>query len=337
MHSSIDWASTRISTELSFTKPGRHVGDLRLKHSDNRQPLGYVPIPIGVLTGADGPTVLLTAGVHGDEFEGPIALLKLVRSLDVDALRGRIIVLPALNAPAIRSASRVSPLDGGNLNRAFPGNADGGPTAMLAHLIEEVLLPVCDAAIDLHSGGKAAWFTPCSMAGRLADGSLSQANLALAEAFGAPLVWAMGALNENRSVNAAASRKGITMIAAELGGGGAVSLGPLAVAERGVLNCLRHLGLLEPEAEAFATRRIEVNHAEQSVHAPVSGLFEPRFVPGEEVRAGQSVGAIYSIEEPERPAVEIDFGCSGVALCRTHRGLVERGELLVTVGIDANV
>ena len=53
-----------------------------------------MPIPAGVLTGADGPTVLLTAGVHGDEFEGPVALLKLMRSLDVDALRGRIIVLP---------------------------------------------------------------------------------------------------------------------------------------------------------------------------------------------------------------------------------------------------
>ena len=127
------------------------------------------------------------------------------------------------------------------------------------------------------------------------------------------------------------------MIAAELGGGGAVSPGPLAIAERGVLNCLRHLGLLEPEAAAFACRKIEVSNANQSVHAPVSGLFEPRFEPGEEVRAGQSVGAIYSIEEPERPAAEIVFECSGVALCRTHRGLVERGELLVTVGIDQDV
>ena len=63
---------------------------------------------------------------------------------------------------------------------------------MLAHLVEEVLLPICDAAIDLHSGGKAAWFTPCSMAGRLADGSHSQCEPGLAEAFGAPLVLGDG-------------------------------------------------------------------------------------------------------------------------------------------------
>ncbi len=65
-----------------------------------------------------------------------------------------------------------------------------------------------------------------------------------AEAFGAPLIWVLGALNENRSLNSAAGRRGVPMIAAELGGGGTVSPGPLAVAERGVENVLRHLGVL---------------------------------------------------------------------------------------------
>ena len=173
-----DWSYTRITTTVDMETPGKRIGNLRLKYSDNRYPLGYIPVPIGVVVGSKGPTVLLIAGVHGDEFEGPVALLDLLHRVEPGDVHGRIIVLPALNAPALRASSRVSPLDGANLNRAFPGDKDGGPTAMLAHFVEQILLPGCDAVLDLHSGGKAAYFTPCTLAGRHADGELSAPNIA---------------------------------------------------------------------------------------------------------------------------------------------------------------
>ncbi|MCB2122749.1 MAG: succinylglutamate desuccinylase/aspartoacylase family protein, partial [Rhodobacteraceae bacterium] len=69
-----------------------------------------------------------------------------------------------------------------NLNRAFPGDPDGGPTAQIAHLVEAVLLPGCDAAVDLHSGGKASWFHPCALPARAPDGAIDSANMALARA-----------------------------------------------------------------------------------------------------------------------------------------------------------
>ena len=332
---SIAWDRTRISSGLDFGRKGKQIGDLRLKHSDNRHALGYVPVPAGVVVGGPGPTVLLTAGVHGDEFEGPVALMKLLHRLEPDEVRGRLIVLPALNAPAVRDASRVSPLDGANLNRAFPGDPDGGPTAMLAHLVESVLLPECDGAIDLHSGGKAAWFTPCALASRAEDGSISAPNMALAEAFGAPLVWVLGALNENRSLNSAPTRAGVPMAAAELGGGGAVSPAPLAVAERGVENALRHLGLLAGAPEpGEAPRRVELRRPEQVLHAPHEGLFEPAFAPGEDVADGAPAGTLYSLTEPERPPTPLAFATGGLVLARCHRGLVERGEMLAMVVVD---
>ena len=107
------------------------------------------------------------------------------------------------------------------MNRAFPGDANGGPTQMLAHFIETCLLPECDAAIDLHSGGKAAVFAPCVLT-QADDGNshIGKRNMALADAFGAPFIWLSGRHNDNRSVNAAAARQGVSMIAAELGGGG---------------------------------------------------------------------------------------------------------------------
>ena len=309
------------------------MGDLRLKHSDNRQPLGYVPIPVCVINGGHGPTVLLTGGVHGDEFEGPAALLELSRALTSQEVHGRIIILPALNAPALRAGSRVSPLDGGNLNRSFPGDPDGGPTAMIAHLVEEVLLPECDGALDLHSGGNAACFAPCTLAGRDRHGAVSRTNLALADAFGAPLVWVMGPLNDNRSLNAAATRKGIDMIAAELGGGGRVSPAALAIAHKGVRGFLKQMQVLEGPLEHTSNRRVEFRSADQYLHAPRAGLFVPEFEAGDSVKAGQSAGAIYSVTEVERAPARLVFPVSGVILSQSHRGLVERGELLAAVAV----
>ena len=79
-------------------------------------------IPIAVIRGAPGPTALLTGGNHGDEYEGPIALFDLARTLDPADLTGTVIIVPALNLPAFRAATRTSPIDRGNLNRSFPGS-----------------------------------------------------------------------------------------------------------------------------------------------------------------------------------------------------------------------
>ncbi len=334
----VDWQATRIQCSIDLAAPGRRVGDLRLKHSDNAQPLGHWPIPVAVLAGGEGPTLLLVAGVHGDEFEGPIALMKLIHGLDPARLNGRLIVLPALNAPALRASARVSPLDHANLNRAFPGDRNGGPTAMIAHLVEEVLLPRCDAAIDIHSGGKASIFTPAALATRTADAALFRRNLALAQAFGAPLIWVLGALNDERSLNAAAARKRVAMIAAELGGGGAATPGSVSAADAGIDRCLAHLGIIaEARPAAPGSRAVEITSPAQTLHAPRDGLFEPHFEPGDEVAAGEPAATLHAIGEPERPPLSLAFPVSGVALARGNRGLVGRGEMLALIARDAEV
>jgi predicted deacylase len=117
-----DFSATGLRTMVPFDVDGRHFGDLRLVHSDNRYAAGYIPIPLAVLRNGAGPTLLLTGGTHGDEYEGPAAILRLAHDLDLAGLRGRIIALPALNAPAFYAATRVSPIDRRNLNRACPGS-----------------------------------------------------------------------------------------------------------------------------------------------------------------------------------------------------------------------
>ena len=109
-----------ISYQIDINASGKQVSSLWLDHSDDANAYSAIPIPIAVIANGEGPTVLFTAGNHGNEYEGQVALREFVRQIDPADVRGRIIVLPSLNMPAVRADARVSPLDGANLNRVFP-------------------------------------------------------------------------------------------------------------------------------------------------------------------------------------------------------------------------
>ncbi|WP_336509509.1 succinylglutamate desuccinylase/aspartoacylase family protein [Ruegeria lacuscaerulensis] len=321
---------------IDLDLPGRQAGDVMLKWSDNDVPLGYYPIPIVSLRGSDGPTVLILGGTHGDEFEGPAAILRLSERLDPTQVQGQLILMPALNAAALAASSRVTPLDGQNLNRAFPGDPDGGPTAMLAHFVESVLMPRVDAVIDLHSGGKASVFAPCALASRCANAFLTRANLNLAQAFGLPLIWILGEHNDNRSVNAAAVRAGVPMIAAELGGGGNVTPEIVDAAEAGLLHCLTHLGVLDGAPPDTATRQVEITSPLASLYAPAAGLFDRKVSAGQDVRTGDLAGYLRFPDDPARPALNLTFPTGGLVLAHGNRGMVCRGDLLTLVAHDVS-
>ncbi len=325
---------SRLQLAVDLDRPGRQVGDLMLRHSDNSIPLGYHPIPVISLKGSGGPRVLIVGGTHGDEFEGPSAIMRLAGRLDPAKLRGQVILIPALNAPAVAAASRVSPLDGANMNRAFPGDPDGGPTAMIADYVEQTLLPTCDAAIDLHSGGKASFFAPCTLATQTADPDLYAANLALARAFGLPLIWELGRFNDDRSFNSAAERCGVPMIATELGGGGGVDPAITDSAEAGLLRCLGHLGLYSEAPPQTGARRVEIVSALHTVHAPADGLFDRAVSAGQDVAAGAVAGRFHFIAEPERASIQLLCPAPGLVLAHTCRGRVCRGEMLALVAQD---
>lgn len=325
-------SNSRLHLTTDLDLPGRNTGDLMLKWSDNAVPLGYYPVPVISIRGQPGPVVLMLGGTHGDEFEGPAAILRLAAQLDPLKLTGQVILIPALNAPAVHASSRVSPLDGQNLNRAFPGNADGGPTAMLAHFIETEMIPRADAVIDLHSGGKASVFEPCALAARTDDAQLTAANMELARAFGLPLIWVLGANNDNRSVNSAAARAKIPMIAAELSGGGGVDPDVTDLAEAGLMRCLRHLGVLPSRSsESVPTHCVEIADPTHSLYAPADGLFDRRCSAGQYVEAGASAGTLFFPAEPDRTPLDLRFPASGLVLAHGNRGVVRRGDLLTLV------
>ena len=138
-------AESRVWTAIDFNANGVQLGSFNVPHSSNTSAYGVIPVPMICIRGGDGPTALLTAGTHGDEYEGQIALLELAQELrqasEEGRVEGRILLLPALNRPAVLAGRRNSPLDGSNLNRVFPGRAEGTPTEMIAHHVTLSALP----------------------------------------------------------------------------------------------------------------------------------------------------------------------------------------------------
>lgn len=324
-----------VTPTIDLTAPGKQVGDLRVKWSDNSVPLGYHPVPLVSLKGGAGPVVLMCAGTHGDEFEGPAALMRLVDDLKVEDIAGQIIIIPGLNAPALRASSRVSPLDGVNLNRAFPGDPAGGITEQIAYYIETELLPMAEAAVDLHSGGKASVFAACTLATRTKDAALCARNLDLAKAFGLPLVWVLGGFNDPRSLNSAAERAGVPMIATELGGGGGLDPEITNAAEAGLRAMLQHLGVLSGDITGAASpKMVEIKSADHSLYAPGEGVFDRMVRAGQKVETGQIAGCLHYVSEPRRSSETIRFQHDGIVLAHTNRGYVARGDMLMLVVQD---
>jgi predicted deacylase len=332
-------AASRLTCEIDLEAPGRRHGFLRLPHSTHESAYGWLPIPIAVIAHGTGPTVLLSAGNHGDEYEGQIALGRLIREVQPEQLRGRLIILPAANFPAARAGRRTSPIDQGNLNRSFPGDADGTVTQQIAHYIDSVLLPLADAVIDLHSGGSSLMYVPSALARRGKDEAVFARSLAMLKAFGAPVSYIVrpGGLWSGTLSDACAQR-GIPQIGTELGGGGHATPAAIRVAERGIAGVLRHLGVADlPWGEGEATRILEVGGSDCFVHAPDPGVFEPLVEPGAEVAAGQPAGLIHQTETPWRAPVPVAFARAGFVLVQRWPGMTARGDCLFHLGTESHL
>ncbi len=158
-----------LTSTVDFEKEGVQHGYLKAPYSGDDSAWGAVMTPITVIKNGEGPTALLTGGNHGDEYEGPIALWSLTRDLHPESINGRVIIIPAMNYPAFKAGKRTSSIDGGNMNRAFPGKPDGTITEITADYFNRVLLPLSDYVLDIHSGGKTLDFVPFAAAHILED------------------------------------------------------------------------------------------------------------------------------------------------------------------------
>ncbi|MSP50712.1 MAG: deacylase [Alphaproteobacteria bacterium] len=337
----MNYAKSRIWTELDFEKDGKQVGYLHLPHSVDRSGAGTIAIPCAVFRNGAGPSSLLMAGNHGDEYEGQVALTRLIRDLEADDIKGRIIVVPAINLPAAMAGTRISPIDDRNLNRCFPGNPNGTPTEQIAYYVEAVLAPMCESWLDLHSGGASMAFMPYAQIILSRDEALNKRALAALEAFGAPLSLIQGFSDEPNMSNSAAVRNNVIHFGTEAGGSGTVNPDGVKLAYDGTLRSLVHLGHLSPRNRRIPippapkkVRWIEIASRDYYVYAPQAGLFEPMVKLGDTVKKGQLYGHVHFVDDPMRLPAEVKFKASGLVVCMRHPGRCERGDCLGHLATD---
>jgi uncharacterized protein len=320
-----------IRSEIDFDTNGRHTGYLRLPHSVHRSAYGWIPVPVASIRNGSGPTVLLMGGNHGDEYEGQILVSQLLREIEPQWVQGQLIFLPMANFPAADAGLRTSPLDGGNLNRSFPGDPQGEPTAVIADYIEHTLLARSQYLLDFHSGGSSLIYHGANMLAIEPRNAEENTRLrGLLAAFGMPRAF----LHPENPVHSAsaARRQGAVSIVTELGGAGIVQPHLLRQAREGVLHLLSKIGVLDgplvPAAPPADTRFYRVAGASHYVYAYERGVYEPLVQLGQHVNAGEPAARIHFPDTPLREPVTVNFQAEGEVVCQRAMAAVQRGDCL---------
>ncbi|WP_026871123.1 succinylglutamate desuccinylase/aspartoacylase domain-containing protein [Inquilinus limosus] len=327
---------TGLFHTIDFDADGKVLDHLGLPFSVDRSPYFHVKVPVARIKSGDGPRVLLMAGNHGDEYEGEFALARLIRRLDPARMRGAVTILPMANAPAVRASKRCSPLDGGNLNRAFPGDPDGTPTQRIAHFLEHELFSRHDVVFDLHSGGTSMAHLPCALIERHADPERQERAVALMRALGLP--WGFIADNGPAAPTSmgAAARAGAIGLSGEFGGGGTVTPATMRGASAAIDALLLALGvidapLLGPAPEPGPMRLLSLSRHSQAIYATAPGWFEPAVGPGAEVAAGDLAGWVHDLDRLDVAEQPLRFAEAGVVISHRLHSRCEPGDCLIQV------
>lgn len=310
---------------------GRHAGFVKIPYSSDRSAYGFVPVPLAIVGGGTGPTLLLLSGIFGDEIDTQIAVARLLRSLDPDTMNGRVIAMTMANLPAAAAGTRHSPIDGRNLNKSFPGDVFGTPTSMIADYIERHLMSLSDLVLDLHSDGQSLRYLPSATLVDHPDPEIQGRRLAMARAFGADNLLRFRSF-EDRSTSGAARRAGATRIGTEIGGPT-----PIETIMAGIMRLLNWAGMIAGPAPAAGEARLLLNQREDDfVYALANGIFEPAAQLGDVVAAGDLAGHIHDLTRPFATPVAVIFAAPGIVVCTRGRGHAARGDCLMHLAIEAD-
>lgn len=279
----------------------------------------HLNIPVHVVNGRrDGPTLFLTAAIHGDELNG-VEIIKRVLKRDIlKGLRGRILAMPIVNVFGFIDQSRYLP-DRRDLNRSFPGRGSGSLAARLAHMVTTEIVAKADYGIDLHTGAVRRTNLP-QVRADLSDPTVRR----MAEAFGAPVV--IDAHPRDGSLRQHAGEVGVPTVLYEAGEALSFDELSIRIGVQGIIRVLRELAMLPPlERSRRAPKSIYTN-ATTWVRAPMSGLIMSRCRLGQQVRSHQ---VLARIGDPFGE-VEVDVTASqgGIVIGRSTSPLAHEGDAL---------
>ena len=323
-----------IDLEAAGKQYGRVVFALDAPWNGRRE----IALPACVIAHGSGPTVTLWGANHGNEYEGPIVLGQLIRELDPAAVQGRLIILPAINPPALEVQARNSPVDGKNLNRIWPGDKAGTLSERVVAWLDDAVLSRAEVLMDLHSGGDLLNLIPMSMCHYTEQAEFRARIRAAQRAFNAPLSVELRLASNRATASGRAHDRGLLVVGSESGGGRAVNPQSLANGYFGLRNTLAHLEVLpEPPApgrDRPTTRFTRKWGHEAEVTSDGPGVFVPFHELGAWVEEGQPAGQLFCLMDPRLPPRCLRFPASGLVAGRRERSGVEEGDVLFWVVQD---
>ena len=328
-----------LTLDIDLNKSGKQCGYVHLPHSVQRSAYGWLPMPIVSIKNGDGPKVVISAGTHGDEYEGQLLVSKLIRTVKPEMINGQIILIPMTNFPAAQAGLRTSPIDGGNLNRMYPGKPDGSLTQVIAYFMENVILSGADYYLDLHSGGSSLMYLPSMLLSNCTNPENLKKGLELANAMALPYALCSDD-NSPYFSDMAAFRQGAFPITTELGGAGMVTPYILKMAEDAIQRFLTHISFYKEtwclSAEPSKPHIMWVNQATHYVYASEAGLFEPLVELGDQVEAGQKAAHIHFVDTPDRSPITLTFKGNGLVVCKRVPAQSRRGDCLFHLASESN-
>jgi predicted deacylase len=336
------------------------------------------PRPVISVTGAKpGPVLFVNAGVHGGEYPAIEAVIRLGKTLDPNKISGTVILMPVLNLPAFRTRTPfVCPIDNVNPNRVFPGNPSGSYSEQMTHALINEFIIHADAYVDLHGGDIPEALVPfviCRSEDGLADSKardVAARSRRMALAFGLSYVLTVSKpVQPSRGLSsyAAAAEKGIPAVLAEAGGVGQMQENAVALLVNGVVNVMRHLGMMEgaaesapaksqipssksqtnPQFEIQKTARSAVATAKESAVGAVAsailtkfewlytknaGVWYPKVAAGDVIKEGEQIGTVVDLFGDTLE--KIVSPVNGVVLFLTINPSVGENGLLMGIGVE---
>lgn len=288
----------------------------------------YERIRFTVIRGTSpGPTLCVTAGVHGTEYAGIEAATRLSNQVTPEGLNGALVVVPVVNMPAFKERNYTCPIDGLNLQGSFPGKLDGSIGEVIVFKIFNELISKADYYLDLH--GADSHESEICHSGFYMTGihDIDHKSNGIARAFGFKYILSYQTGCEGSSWRVAAEN-GIPSALCECGQGDRLLLEEASRVTEGVLNVMRHLKMIEGAPsitegqKIISGRKIKINS---------SGIFYTQVHPGHILGEGEIIGEVKDLEGKVKETVRAPS--RGVVLLMIHNPVVEQGERLMTFGL----
>jgi predicted deacylase len=329
-------------SKIDFEKPGKHHYHVAFHHDSS---WGYSLVPLTVINGlkkskGSPPGVAVFGGTHGNEWEGQVTVKRLSHDLDASEMSGRVILVPQLSESACNANTRISPLDGVNMNRAFPGNPRGSISYRIASFVKTRIFPQVRVVIDLHAGGNEGGFALCTSFHPIPDPAQRAEMNQVAALFDTPFVLIYTSSMASGLLPEEAEKEGKIAIGGEFGFGESVSLTGVRHAYEGVKNVLRHYGMLPGDVAKIDPKRpspprlVDASNLEDYIPAPRTGIWEALVELGADLKKGDLVGRLHDFSDHSSDPLEIRAHRDGALLMMHFPAHIAKGVTLFVIAQD---